>query len=419
MLESKRPSVYIQTLGCKLNQAERDDLGQSFLESGFDMVNVPPADICIINTCTVTTTADHKSRQCLRRLRRLCPDSTIVATGCYSERAAEQIKSSGIADIIVGNREKHNLPSIILDHLKIKLPQRPPGSFQARTRSFVKIQYGCENQCSYCVVPTVRPREVSVRASDILARIRSAVSSGIHEVILTGTRVGAYSFDGLNLSGLIETLLTETSIERVRISSVQPHELDESLISLWENPRLCPHFHIALQSGSDRILRLMHRPYDTDVFSKAVKLIRLRVPGAAITTDVIVGFPGETESDFRDSLEYCRISRFAGIHAFSFSSRPNTPAAGFDGAVSEPVRHMRLQSFLILAKESSRLFRQQFIGNVMPILWESRPEAGDTISGLTPNYMRVETIYQPGLDNTIASGRLVAFKGSTIKVDLT
>jgi threonylcarbamoyladenosine tRNA methylthiotransferase MtaB len=163
----------------------------------------------------------------------------------------------------------------------------------------------------------------------------------------------------------------------------------------------------------------MHRPYDTDVFSKAVKLIRLRVPGAAITTDVIVGFPGETESDFRDSLEYCRISRFAGIHAFSFSSRPNTPAAGFDGAVSEPVRHMRLQSFLILAKESSRLFRQQFIGNVMPILWESRPEAGDTISGLTPNYMRVETIYQPGLDNTIASGRLVAFKGSTIKVDLT
>ncbi|MDD5287850.1 MAG: tRNA (N(6)-L-threonylcarbamoyladenosine(37)-C(2))-methylthiotransferase MtaB [Dehalococcoidales bacterium] len=397
--------VALETLGCKLNQAEAELLARQFVKAGYELVARPDeADVYILNTCTVTHTADAKSRHLLRLAHRRNPNEVIIVTGCYAERAAEELKSIEGITFVVGNSEKSNLLQILQ-----QIPQKgnstknstgSPSPF--RTRAFIKIQDGCRNFCAYCIVPFVRSSEVSVPPDVIIGEIKQRAAEGYQEVVLTGTRVGAYAFSGMDLKELLAHILTSTSIPRVRLSSLQPQEISPELIKLWRNSRLCPHFHLSLQSGSASVLKRMKRHYTLEDYRKTIDLIRAEVPAVAITTDVIVGFPGETEKEFEESLEFCRRMDFARIHVFPYSPRSGTSAAQMAGQIQERVKKERSQKMLALAEESARKFREHFSGELMDVLWEKQTDDG-LWSGVTSNYLRVFTKSDKNLSNKLLS----------------
>lgn len=400
--------IAIETLGCKLNQAETEALQRQFVREGFELVQHPAeADVYILNTCTVTHTADAKARHLLRMARRQNPDIFIIATGCYAQRAAAEIKAIAGVDCVVDNREKSNL----LQGLK-NIPQKEQNKIKQatepapfRTRSFLKIQDGCQNFCSYCIVPFVRSGETSEPSASIIDEIRQRTNEGYQEVVLTGTRVGGYYCEGLGLQGLLQRILDETKIPGVRLSSLQPQEISPALIKLWRDSRLCPHFHLSLQSGSAGVLKRMNRRYTPDEYRQAVELIRKEVAGVAITTDVIVGFPGETDAEFEESLEFCKQMGFARIHVFSYSPRSGTAAAKMAGQVQDKVKKERSRKMLALAEESAHKFRESFTGELMDVLWEKQTDDGDW-TGITGNYIRVFAKSDRNLSN----------KKSTIKI---
>jgi threonylcarbamoyladenosine tRNA methylthiotransferase MtaB len=406
MNDNTQKSVALESLGCKLNQAEIQQMAYQLQMAGYRLVDGDAkADIYILNTCTVTHVADSKSRHLLRLAHRRNPDARIIAVGCYAHRIPQELASIEGVDLVLGNEDKANLIARLEDDQKtpkyttISGPQN-----HQRTRAFFKVQDGCRNYCSYCIVPYVRTREFSVPVGEVQSRLAELVSEGFQEVVLTGTEIGTYNTEGLNLEGLLKSILQGISIHRLRLSSLQPHQISSSLIELWHDPRLCPHFHLSLQSGSDAVLKRMKRRYTTSDYVDAVDLIRGRVPFVAITTDVIVGFPGETESEFQETLEFCRRMKFSRIHIFQFSPRPGTAAASILEQVAIPVKKARSKQMLLLARESSVDFRRSFIGNVMEVLWEQ--VSRDIWSGLTGNYIKVYTKYSGDLSNTITTIKL-------------
>ncbi len=400
--------IVLKTLGCKLNQAETESLARQFVQAGYKLVEHPgEADVYILNTCTVTRTADAKARHLLRSAHQLNPDLFIIATGCYAQRLSSELADIEGVNCVVNNSEKANLLQI-LQKITKKGDSARDSSYPIapfRTRSFIKIQDGCHNYCAYCIVPFVRSDEISVRPDMIINEIRQRGVEGYQEVVLTGTRVGAYAFLGVSLKGLMERILDETNIPRVRLSSLQPQEISLELIKLWQNNRLCPHFHLSLQSGSVRVLERMNRRYTPKDYLKVVKLIRKVVPAVAITTDVIVGFPGETDKEFEESLEFCRRIGFARIHVFSFSPRSGTAAAKMADQVSDKVKKERSLKMLALAKESACKFRESFAGMSLDVLWEKQTDDGDW-TGITGNYIRVFTKSENNLSNKLLSTEL-------------
>jgi threonylcarbamoyladenosine tRNA methylthiotransferase MtaB len=358
------------------------------------------ADVYILNTCTVTHTADAKARHLLRMVRRQNPDIFIIATGCYAQRAAAEIAAIASVDCVVDNNEKSNLLQILKDIPQKAQSVKQPGAADApfRTRSFLKIQDGCQNFCSYCIVPFVRSVETSVPPESIIDEIRQRTNEGYQEVVLTGTRVGGYTFEGLDLTGLLQRILDETKIPGVRLSSLQPQEISPALIKLWRNSRLCPHFHLSLQSGSAAVLNRMNRRYSPDEYRKTAQLIRQEVPGVAITTDVIAGFPGETDKEFEENLEFCKEAGFARIHVFSYSPRSGTAAAKMAGQVADKVKKERSRQMLALAEESANRFRESFAGEALDVLWEKQTDDGDW-TGMTGNYIRVFAKSKDDLSN--------------------
>ena len=400
--------IALETLGCKLNQAETESLARQFVQAGYELVHHPgEADVYILNTCTVTHTADAKARHQLRLARRQNPDIFIIATGCYAQRAAAEITAIAGVDCVVDNSEKSNLLQILKDIPQKAQSAKEPVAASApfRTRSFLKIQDGCQNFCSYCIVPFVRSAEISVPPESIIDEIRQRTNEGYQEVVLTGTRVGGYAFPGLDLRGLLQRILDETKIPGVRLSSLQPQEISPALINLWQNSRLCPHFHLSLQSGSTGVLKRMNRRYSPEDYQKTVKLIRKEVPAVAITTDVIVGFPGETDKEFEESLEFCKQLGFARIHVFSYSPRSGTAAAKMAKQVADKVKKERSRQMLALAEESANNFRESFTGEALDVLWEKQTDDGDW-TGMTGNYIRVYAKSKDNLRN----------KKSTIKI---
>ena len=393
--------IAIETLGCKLNQAETEALQRQFVRAGYELVQQPiEADVYILNTCTVTHTADAKARHLLRMARRQNPDIFIIATGCYAQRAAAEITAIAGVDCVVDNREKSNLLEILKGIPQKEQSAKEPAAASApfRTRSFLKIQDGCQNFCSYCIVPFVRSSETSVPSASIIDEINQRFAEGYQEVVLTGTRVGGYAFEGLDLTGLLSRILDETKIPGVRLSSLQPQEISPALIKLWQDSRLCPHFHLSLQSGSAGVLKRMHRRYSPEEYRKTVELIRREVPAVAITTDVIVGFPGETDAEFEESLEFCKEMGFARIHVFSYSPRSGTAAAKIAGQVTDKVKKERSRQMLALAEESAQKFRERFTGEALDVLWEKQTDDGDW-TGMTGNYIRVFAKSKDNLSN--------------------
>ncbi|MBN1693226.1 MAG: tRNA (N(6)-L-threonylcarbamoyladenosine(37)-C(2))-methylthiotransferase MtaB [Dehalococcoidales bacterium] len=404
----KPPTVALDSLGCKLNQAEVQQLARQLEAAGYKLVGPSDkADIYVINTCTVTHVADRKSRHLLRLARRRNPSARLIAIGCYAHRAPAELARIEGVELVLGNDCKMNLLKLLgVPQSMEKVAAMPSGPSAARrTRAFLKAQDGCKNFCAYCIVPYVRSRLQNVPVERITAQVRRLVAGGYREVVLTGTEIGSYESSGVNLENLIRRILADTPVPRLRLSSLQPHHISPSLVSLWQDARLCPHFHLSLQSGSDAILKRMKRRYTADIYRKAVELIRGSVPDVAVTSDVIVGFPGETDAEFKETLDFCREIRFARIHVFPFSPRPATEAVSMPDHVPAGIVKGRVGLMLSLAKESSKAFNNHFIGKTLDVLWEQR--SGNVWSGLTGNYIRVYTRSINDLTNLITSVKLI------------
>ncbi len=407
----KKCAIAVHTLGCKLNQAESESLARELAASGYSITAGNKADAFVINTCSVTHTADRKARHLVRLLRTLNPQARIVVTGCYAARDGEALLSCG-ADIAVDNRDRRLIPDLLEAGCQGKAKagsEADPLNAADRVRSFIKIQDGCRNFCSYCIVPLVRDCVYCVSADAVLTEIRARVRHGYREAVLTGTEIGSYVCGGLGLMGLIALILKETAIERLRLSSLQPQHISQELIDLWQNNRMCRHFHVALQSGSDTVLRRMNRGYDASLFKRAVEEIRNSLPDASITTDVMVGFPGESDEEFAGSYEFCSLMEFAAMHVFPYSARPGTAAAKLAGKISEKVKKQRSTAMLELAARSADDFARGFTGKTADVLWENEVRKGSGVYlGLTGNYIRTYVDSRQDLFNTVTAVRLLS-----------
>ena len=427
-------TVAIETHGCKLNQADSAVLAGEFARAGYRIVGSnADADIIVVNTCTVTATADSKARQALRAARRSNPTAVVVAAGCYPQRAADELRRMPEVSLVVGNQDKPQLATLALAALAaqrgglqraaIETPGETVTGMGRRSRAMVKIQEGCDQVCAYCIVPKVRGRERSISPDVLVDSVRQHVADGFKEVVLTGTQLGTYGFEfpDVDLAGLLDRLLAETDVPRLRVSSLQAHEISADLLTRWNDFRLCPHFHVPLQSGCDVVLRAMRRRYDTATFRQAVELIRRTIPDAGVTADIIVGFPGETEADHAESQEFAAEMWFADIHVFPYSQRPGTSAHHFQGQVEAADKRRRAAAMAEVKDAGFTAFRRGLIGQVRDVLWETARPVGDEglrWRGLTDNYVRVETTSHAELGNRITPARLTGMVDGVMTAEL-
>lgn len=394
------PKVAFHSLGCKVNQSEIDALRDEFTASGFECVPFENfADIYVVNTCSVTHVGDAKSRQTIRHAARTNPKALVVATGCYATIAHELLAGEGV--FVVRNRDKDQLLGIVKEHLLAGLGgdeamENPAwlGSAQVapsgRARATVKVQDGCDGICSYCIIPRARGRSVSLEPTQVLRRVRALTSRGHPEVVITGIDLGSYGgrrADLPDLAGLLSLVLDQTDVHRVRISSVEPGDFDLTWLSLWPNPRLCRHLHVPLQAGSDSVLTRMRRKYDTNRFWEMLCACRDAIPGLAVTTDIITGFPGETDEEFAEGFYFIERCRFDGMHVFPYSLRSGTSAIRLEGHVSEQVKGKRAAILREIAARAKVDHASRNIGLTQEVVWES--ERQGVWRGLTDNNVRV------------------------------
>lgn len=415
-----RPRVLIETLGCKLNVADSEALGLQFMDAGYELAAPgQPADVYVLNTCTVTHVADAKARAKLRAARRRNPGMLVVATGCYPSRDPDDLRHMPEVDVVTPNAGKGTLVAQVLERmgaaadLPADLP--PRAAFPTHhTRAFVKIQEGCNDHCSYCVIPKTRGASRCFPEDQIVRDVQAKEAAGHAEVVLTGTQLGDYGIplagsrrrdadprdqrsEGDPLAGLLSRLLTATELPRIRVSSLQPQDITDRLLALMAaEPRLCRHVHLPLQSGSDTVLAAMRRRYDRQQFLNTAARIYAALPDASITSDLIVGFPGETEHDFADSLSACAAARLADVHVFPYSARSHTPAQRLAAdpslAVPDQVKRQRVDAAIALAGRLRDQHHHRFIGDRRMVLWEERRDEADGVArwhGLTDNYLRV------------------------------
>ncbi|MCH2672977.1 MAG: tRNA (N(6)-L-threonylcarbamoyladenosine(37)-C(2))-methylthiotransferase MtaB [Dehalococcoidia bacterium] len=385
--------VYIETHGCKLNTADSQRISKEILLEGFTLTdNIENSDIYILNTCTVTKSADKKARNRLRFIKKNNPGIHLVATGCYPQRNESEVLSLGIVDTIISNDKKNQLPVILSEKFSKNIPLIVEPKIEdiliGRTRASIAIQKGCNQICSYCIVPKVRGRENSIDQDEIINQINYLVSKGCKEVVLTGTQLGTYGYDlkEMSLYKLLVNILNRTNITRLRLSSVQPHEFSDEILDLWTNKNykniLCPHFHIPLQSGSNNVLKSMRRKYTTDQFTKIVNKIKLTIPNSSITTDIIVGFPGEEEEDHLDTKKLLIDSNISEIHVFPYSIRPGTSAFYLKDKIQTSLVTERAKEIRNISRLLKEKFLKSLIDTEQKVLWENKYRN----SGYTENY---------------------------------
>ena len=390
--------VYLDTIGCRLNQSEIESMARQFRAAGHEIVGVADdADLAVVNTCTVTSQAAADSRGVIRRIARAGVDE-IIATGCWATLQPE--KAAALPNVlrVVNNSRKDNLVADLLDIPSESFDLEPiareplPGLRQ-RTRAFIKVQDGCDNHCTFCITTIARGAGRSRPLAEVLADVQSALDGGTKEIVLTGVHLGSWGQEwGKHLRDLVQAILRETDTPRLRLSSLEPWDLDADFFSQWEDERLCQHLHLPLQSGCAPTLRRMARKTTPASFRDLVAAARQIMPNAAITTDVIAGFPGETDEEFAESLEFIREMDFAGGHAFTYSPRPGTGAARLGGQVRHEIRKERNAVLRGIFEEGANAYRQRFAGREMPVLWESVTQMdglGWQMEGLTGNYLRV------------------------------
>jgi threonylcarbamoyladenosine tRNA methylthiotransferase MtaB len=420
-------SVKIDTHGCKLNQADSIQLQKKFTENGYYVDSeVLNPDIYILNSCTVTHVADKKARQALRKYKKENPNSLVVLTGCYAQRDKENLIKTKIADLIFDNTEKNDIVKNLSFHLDYQVPEITqdkimPGTLIDRTRASVKIQEGCNQICAYCIVPKVRGREISIDKNIIVKEINYLHESGFKEIILTGTQLGTYGYETgkENLSKLIQYILDNTKIDRLRISSIQAHEITLELLKIYKenSNRICNHFHLSLQSGSDKILKSMRRKYTQSEFMQSVNLIRANLVNPSISTDVIIGFPDESEDDFKETIKVINHSDFSKIHLFPYSDRPGTSSFYFKDKINAQIKNSRMKFSLELVKNIEYEYRNKMLNQNRNVLWEkSNRNDTETYFGYTEDYLKVMIKSSEKLFNTITNVKLKEIKNELILV---
>ncbi|MBI5034123.1 MAG: tRNA (N(6)-L-threonylcarbamoyladenosine(37)-C(2))-methylthiotransferase MtaB [Chloroflexi bacterium] len=452
--------VHLSTLGCKLNESELEAWARKFANDGYEIVDdAKNADIIVLNTCTVTHVAARKSRQMSRQLARANPNARIVLTGCYVSVSPDEAKALPNVALVVPNADKDRLveianrrvawqmadsvsPNAIGDtpyainqywmdaDVETQVAGRKLQAAESgrrsvvggrRTRAFVKIEDGCNMSCTYCIIPIARGKERSRPIADVVTEVKSLVDAGYKEIILTGVQISSYRVSGANwkfaLHDLVAAILSETNVPRLRLTSIAPWDLDESLLNLFSDSRLCRHLHLSLQSGSDTVLRRMRRPYSTAQFERAMNISREKIYDVGITTDVIVGFPGESNVEFEQSLEFVARMQFSRVHVFPYSVRSGTDAAKLPLHVSDAVKESRVKQMQAVADASMKAFAAKFIGRELQVLWETVDSQSDFYppttdhrpqwSGYTDNYIRVVAPSDESLENVITSARLI------------
>jgi threonylcarbamoyladenosine tRNA methylthiotransferase MtaB len=472
--------IAYHTLGCKVNQYETEKIRESLERAGFETVAFDsPADACVINTCTVTSVADAKSRAAIRRAHRANPNALVVVTGCYAELEPDAIRALDGIDLVVPNGEKEAIPERVIarfaaggewkvesgkpgqseeptpqsaigipyspfrnpqsairipyspfrnpqsairipyspfriPHSAIRIPHSPFPIPRLRTRAMVKVQDGCDHFCSYCVVPYARRGKSSRPLDDVLAEVRALAEFGYREIVLTGIRLGAYAqksevrsakSEGSGLPKLVRAVAAVDGIERVRLSSVEPWEVDKALLDAMRQPKVCRHLHIPLQSGDDEVLARMNRPYTAAQYLRIVSRVREAIPGIGITTDVMVGFPGETEEAFANTRRLIDEIGFSRLHVFRYSPRKRTAAASMPDQIPAQVKKRRAQNLIELGNNAMRLFAESIVGQTVEVLVERRSRRPNQLIGFTDNYVEV------GFPGDVAlAGRIVGVR---------
>lgn len=392
--------VFLDSVGCRLNQSEIETYARQFVAAGHTLVpEAGQADLALVNTCAVTAAAASDSRNKIRQAAR-AGAGEVVVTGCWSTLYPQAAQNLPAVGRVIPNAEKDALVSNLLGlapevfDLEPVARQPVPGA-RLRTRAFIKVQDGCDNHCTFCITTVARGEGRSRPLPQILADIQGALDGGCQEIVLTGVHLGSWGQDFAEkqrLDHLVEAILAETDTPRLRLSSLEPWDLDAEFFRLWENPRLCRHLHLPLQSGCAATLRRMARKTTPQAFTALIAAARQAVPDMAITTDIITGFPGESEAEFAESLEFVRQMEFAGGHVFTYSARPGTAAARMPGQVDFKLRRARNAQMQAVFAEAAARYQGQFIGQVLPVLWESAVALGPDgwqVSGLTDNYLRV------------------------------
>jgi threonylcarbamoyladenosine tRNA methylthiotransferase MtaB len=397
--------VFLKALGCRLNEAELSAWAEEYIQQGHDITqDENDANLIVFNSCSVTQQADKKSRQLLKRYNRNNPNAKIIATGCSSTLNHQTISAINGVSLVVDNKQKDDLvalssklqtiPITVTPLVKEKTTAQHQLFSRGRERAFIKVQDGCRYRCTFCIVTVARGEEKSKPIRKIIEEITLLQTQGIKEVVLTGVHLGGYGSDiESNLDQLIQAILDKTSVERIRLGSLEPWELPPLFFGFFKNPRIMPHLHLPLQSGSDAILRKMARRCKTDEFLELITLAKNAHPDMNITTDIIVGFPGETEALWQESLKFIKQCSFSHIHIFSYSKREGTKAANLPNQVETPDKKQRHQILQALTKTTNQHYLNSQIGKTAHILWESKTEAiSDKISrqwGYTSNYLRV------------------------------
>ncbi len=420
--------VYLTTLGCRLNEAEIERWSRDFRAQGHDVVGMPDqAQLMVVNTCAVTSMAARKSRKFVGGLHRQNPNARLVMTGCYSELEPEKAASLAGVDLIVGNQDKDRLVDVVNDAIDLnampELATEPDSTHvyaeRERTRAFIKVQDGCRNRCTFCIVTIARGDERSRTVRDIIDEINELHGAGFQEAVLTGVHLGGYGHDldnGEDLFSLTQAVLEHTDIPRVRLSSLEPWDLPELVWELWSSPKLMPHLHLPLQSGSDSVLKRMARRCSTNSFATMVDRARTAIPDLSLTTDLIVGFPGETDDEWKHTVDYVQGIGFAHMHIFTYSPRTGTKAATLGGQLNGTIKRARSTELHGIAAKMKRQHLAKHVGQARSVLWEGAgvPAAGGrSFSGYTDNYLRVVTVVPQHVDlqNRVTPTQLVSLVG--------
>jgi threonylcarbamoyladenosine tRNA methylthiotransferase MtaB len=404
-------SFAFYTLGCKLNFAESSYIGKTLLQNGFRKAEKGEApDICVINTCTVTDTADKKCRQTIHKIRKQFPNTYLVVTGCYAQLSAPSIAQMEGVDKVLGANDKFEIPmhlrmqnhQPLVSDTKKMTPFHASCSAEDRTRHFLKVQDGCDYFCTYCAIPYARGRSRNGAIADLVKQAQEVAQNGGKEIILTGVNIGDFGKStGETCLQLLQALDQVEGIERFRISSIEPNLLTDEIIDfVAHSKRFAPHFHIPLQAGSDAVLTLMHRRYDTALFAHKIHLIKEKLPHAFIGVDVIVGMRGETDPLFEESYQFIQSLPISELHVFSYSERAGTAALRIPYKVSPAVKKERSHRLLALSDQKKQAFYQSQIGTQRHVLWESTKKNG-FMSGFTENYIKVKQPYQADKINTV------------------
>ncbi|HEX3556140.1 MAG TPA: tRNA (N(6)-L-threonylcarbamoyladenosine(37)-C(2))-methylthiotransferase MtaB [Thermoanaerobaculia bacterium] len=414
--------VHFTNLGCKLNQAEVERLARDFAAAGHEVVgSLAEADLHVVNSCTVTGTAARGSRQAAGRGRGRV---RTVLTGCWAtERPEEAARLAGV-DLVVPNAEKDHLLARVhqafpevgcaVRTAAEPVPCSPPLS--GHTRALVKVEDGCNMRCAFCIIPFTRGAQRSRPLAEVVAEVDARVREGYREVVVTGVQISAWRRGADRLADLVQAILTRTAVPRLRLTSIAPWDLDDRLLGLWSDRRLCRHLHLSLQSGATATLRRMRRPYTAESYLDLLASVRAAVPGVAITTDVIAGFPGETEAEFAESLATVEAAGFAKVHVFPFSTREGTEAEAMPGQVPPEKKKERMDRLLAAAARAEQLFHRAHLGTRATVLWE-KPRDGMG-HGLTDNYLRVQCPAGAGLWNRFSEVELVALAADGVRGEI-